>query len=263
MSITLTTWQSLAQIYGILSCESFRILCLPFAKEDIRILFCCLLIAGCGLFPIMRIAFLLLTCLACFCCNSFAESRTWTNSAGKTIEGEYVRATDKDVSVKLTSGKIVKLPLASLSQEDQDFVKQEQETAKSEAVAEERAKLSFKWSKKLDAALKDAKEYDLPVMVLFTGTSWCPYCVKLENEVLSKSEFKRLAGGKMLAVKYECPTPGGYTPEGKKKAQQFKIKGVPHYVILNKDGKVIGDGGYHKGITPKELVEKISQAAGK
>ncbi len=211
----------------------------------------------------MKTAFLLLTCMLYLCGSSFAESRTWTNTAGKTLEGEFVRSTDKEVSLKMASGKIVKLPLASLSQEDQDFVKQAVDESKAASAAEERANLSFKWAKKLDAALKDAKEYDLPVMVLFTGASWCPWCVKLEEEVLSKSEFKKLAGGKMLAVKYECPSPGAYSAEGKKNAKTYNIKGVPHYVILDKDGKVIGGGGYTKGISPKSLVDKITKAAGK
>lgn len=193
---------------------------------------------------------------------AFAESRTWTNSEGKTLEGEYVRATEKEVYVKLPTGKTVKLALNTLSQDDKDFTQKtmEQETADKDAkkAEEQKARLSFKWSKKMDVTMKEAKEYDLPVMVLFTGSSWCGYCVKLEEEVLSQPEFKKLASGKMLGIKYECGSPGDYSSEGKKKAKEFGIGGVPSYIILDKDGKKIGQGGYHKGITPKEVVDKIT-----
>lgn len=215
----------------------------------------------------MKTVFLILSCMVLTCTAAFSESRTWTNNLGKTLEGEFVKATDKEVSVKLNSGKTVKLPLASLSEDDQAFIKQvvEENQAKetAEAAEEQKSKLSFKWSKKMDSALKDAQEYDLPVLVLFTGAKWCGWCVKLEEEVLSKTEFKRLAGGKMLGVKYECPSPGEYSAEGKKKAKEFGIRGVPHYVILDKDGKKIGDGGYNAGISPQSLVDKVTKCAAK
>ena len=213
----------------------------------------------------MKATLTLLTCAVLACSAAFAESRTWTNSEGKTLDGEYVRSTDKEVQVKLGNGKTVKLVLGTLSQDDQDFVKKtvEEEKAKAEAAAAEkgRAKLSFKWAKKMEPVMKEAQEYDLPVIVLFTGASWCGWCVKLEEEVLSKPEFKKLASGKMLGVKYECGSPGDYSSEGKKKAKELGIRGVPHYVILDKDGKKIGDGGYTKGISPKSLVEKVTGAA--
>lgn len=196
---------------------------------------------------------------------AFAESRTWTNSEGKTLEGEYVRATEKEVYVKLSTGKTVKLVLDTLSKDDQDFTKKtlEQENADKDAkkAEEQKAKLSFKWSKKMDTTMKEAQEYDLPVMVLFTGSSWCGYCVKLEEEVLSQPEFKKLASGKMLGIKYECGSPGDYSSEGKKKAKEFGIGGVPSYIILDKDGKKIGQGGYSKGITPKDVVNKVTGGA--
>lgn len=212
--------------------------------------------------------FLSLVLLLTFACvTGLAETRTWTNTSGKTLEGEYVRSDSKEVRLKLKNGSTPVIKIESLSQEDQDFIKKCEEEAKAKnaeadakKAAEQKSKISFKWGKKMEIALKDATEYDLPIIVLFTGASWCGYCVKLEEEVLSLPEFKKLASGKMLGVKYECPSPGDYSSEGKKKAKEYKITGVPHYIILDKDGKVLGRGGYHKGMTPKELVDKVTNS---
>ena len=223
----------------------------------------------------MKNFYLFLSCILLSGLCAFGESRTWTNTKGKTLEGEFVKATKTTVSVKLDSGKTVRIKIKDLSEEDQAFVAQAQEEAEAakeaqndeeddEAKSSSKKSSSFRWAKRLNSTLEKAKEEDLPVMVLFTGTSWCGFCVKLEDEVLSKREFKRLASGKMLGVKYECPSAGKYeTAEGDKMAKKYNVRGVPHYIILNKDGEQIGSGGYHSGITPKSLVDSITKAAKK
>ncbi len=54
-----------------------------------------------------------------------AEARTWTQSAsGKKIEADFVRL-DGDQVVLSMNGRMAQVPLAQLSAEDQDFVKQQ------------------------------------------------------------------------------------------------------------------------------------------
>ena len=53
-----------------------------------------------------------------------AESREWRNHAGKTIEGEYIRSTATKVTIKRDmDGKTFSIPIASLSMNDQAFVR--------------------------------------------------------------------------------------------------------------------------------------------
>lgn len=49
-------------------------------------------------------------------------ARTWTSSDGKTLEGDFVSGDERQVVVKLPSGKQVTVPLARLSQADLAFV---------------------------------------------------------------------------------------------------------------------------------------------
>ena len=51
-----------------------------------------------------------------------SDARLWTDTQGRTIEGELESATTKDVTVVLKSGKKVVIPLARLSQGDRFYV---------------------------------------------------------------------------------------------------------------------------------------------
>ena len=68
--------------------------------------------------------------------TSFVQARTWTEaSSGRTLTGDFVKATDTTVTVRLANGSTTDLPLARLSEADQTFVK---EQAKPAAKPEEK-----------------------------------------------------------------------------------------------------------------------------
>ena len=49
------------------------------------------------------------------------------------------------------------------------------------------------WGTDYDAALARAAKEKRPVLALFTGSDWCPYCVQLEKKVLKDSSFQKFA----------------------------------------------------------------------
>ena len=59
-----------------------------------------------------------------------AELRTWTAVNGKKVEAEFVSNSDGQVSLKMKSGKVFKVPLNKLSKADQDFLKAKSSPAK-------------------------------------------------------------------------------------------------------------------------------------
>ena len=63
--------------------------------------------------------------------------------------------------------------------------------------------MKFRWGKSQKSAQQQSEETGLPIVLLFTGASWCGYCVKLEKEVLSKKEFKQGMDGVAIGVKFE------------------------------------------------------------
>lgn len=66
-----------------------------------------LLVAACFLYPLL----------------TGADGRTFTNSAGKQIEAELIAVDDGSAVLKLSNGRSAKVPLASLSEEDQAYAK--------------------------------------------------------------------------------------------------------------------------------------------
>lgn len=65
--------------------------------------------------------------LACILLTLVANARTWTDTAGKTLEAEFVKMDGANVVLKI-KGKDVPVPLTRLSQADQDFLKNQPAT---------------------------------------------------------------------------------------------------------------------------------------
>ncbi|HKL22686.1 MAG TPA: thioredoxin family protein, partial [Tichowtungia sp.] len=49
------------------------------------------------------------------------------------------------------------------------------------------------WLTDFEEAKKQAAEKNVPILVDFSGSDWCGWCIKLDNEVFSQDEFKDYA----------------------------------------------------------------------
>ena len=128
------------------------------------------------------------------------------------------------------------------------------------AKAAKAAKVKFRWGKSLKSAQKQAAETGLPIVLLFTGTSWCGFCVKLEKEILSKKDFKQGMDGVAIGVKFEF---GSSDFSKSKEAKTYNITGVPAMVVVDAEGKELGRTGYVPGRTPAQYVEFFKKYAPK
>ena len=135
-----------------------------------------------------------------------------------------------------------------------------QKVKEAAAKAAKAAKVKFRWGKSLKSAQKQAEETGLPIVLLFTGTSWCGYCIKLEKEILSKKEFKQGMDGVAIGVKFEF---GSSDFSKSKEAKTYRITGVPAMVVVDAEGKELGRTGYIPGQTPVQYVEFFKKYAPK
>lgn len=194
-----------------------------------------------------------------------AEFRNWTNSEGVKIDAEWVKTEQDSVTLRMRSGKTSAVPLSKLSTADQDFAKK-QTSASSDVkpAANATADRKAKWLTKMDKAQAESKETGLPILVLFTGTKWCPYCIKLEKAVFSESEFKKFADQKLVLLLLDFG-PGGETSNRKDQelAKQYNVKGFPTYFLVDSSGKTLAQGGYHDGITPASFDKWVDASAPK
>ena len=99
----------------------------------------------------------------------------------------------------------------------------------------------------LDAAIADAAKNDKLVFACFSGSDWCPWCQKLDEEVLSKPEFAAATNDFNL-VYIDLPRKDIPNKERNKAfCEKYKVRGFPSVLILGPDGKKLDETGYQRG----------------
>lgn len=89
------------------------------------------------------------------------------------------------------------------------------------------------------------------VLMDFTGSDWCGWCVKLKNEVFDTPEFTAWAKDKVVLLEVDFPRKKEQSAEAKKAnrelAEIYKIEGYPTIIIADAAGKELGRLGYQQG----------------
>ena len=108
------------------------------------------------------------------------------------------------------------------------------------------------WLTNFDEALNLSKSTSKPIVLFFTGSDWCGWCIKLEKESLDTPEFARAVGDKFIFVKLDFPVNSTLPPQiaaqNKQLQKKYNVSGFPSLIIL--DGKQqtkIGATGYRPG----------------
>ena len=107
------------------------------------------------------------------------------------------------------------------------------------------------WLTDVPKAVAQAKAEKKLVVLDFTGSDWCIWCKKLHSEVFSKPEFAEYAKKNLVLVEVDFPR-GKKQSDALKKANgelqaKYKIEGYPTIIVLNAEGKKVGETGYVDG----------------
>ena len=107
------------------------------------------------------------------------------------------------------------------------------------------------WLTDLSKAQAEAKAQHRLLLLDFTGSDWCIWCKKLDAEVFKQPEFESYAKEHLVLLTVDFPRKTAVAPEVKKQneelAEKFGIEGFPTIVVLNGDGKQVGELGYEPG----------------
>ena len=107
------------------------------------------------------------------------------------------------------------------------------------------------WLTDLPKAQAQAKTEKKLVMLDFTGSDWCGWCIKLHKEVFSTPEFAEYAKKNLVLVEVDFPNKKKQTTELKAAnqalQQKYKIQGYPTIIVLDGEGKKVGQLGYMPG----------------
>jgi protein disulfide-isomerase len=120
----------------------------------------------------------------------------------------------------------------------------------------------LEWQTDLAKAQTQAKTEKKLVMLDFTGSDWCGWCIKLKKEVFSKPEFAEYAKKNLVAVEVDFPHKKQLSAAQKKAngelAKKYSIRGFPTVIVLDSDGEQIGKLGYHPG-GPQAFIAQLEK----
>ena len=118
---------------------------------------------------------------------------------------------------------------------------------------------ALEWLTDLPTALARAKKENKAVLLDFTGSDWCGWCMKLKKEVFDQFDFAVYANANLVMVEVDFPR---HKPQSLQQikansalAAKYNIQGYPTIILLNADGQQIGDTGYVPGGTTAFIAE--------
>jgi thioredoxin-related protein len=107
------------------------------------------------------------------------------------------------------------------------------------------------WQTDFEKAKAEATKEGKFILVDFSGSDWCGWCIKLENEVFSKTDFKKYAKDNLVLMLADFPKkktlPKQESAQNQALRSEFKVRGYPTVVLLLPDGTEVARTGYKEG----------------
>ena len=107
------------------------------------------------------------------------------------------------------------------------------------------------WLSDFRQAQAEAKASKKLLLLNFTGSDWCGWCIRLEREVFSRPEFQEYAKENLVLMAVDFPRAKPLSADVRKQneelAQKYSIQGFPTIVVLNGEGKQVAELGYEPG----------------
>lgn len=127
---------------------------------------------------------------------------------------------------------------------------QNESSAKPE-VAQNAEKQELKWTTDFEAASAEAKQTGKYMLLDFSGSDWCSWCLKLDAEVFQKKAFYDYATENLVCVLLDFPRgksqPEELKAQNNKLMKRYSVRGFPTVVILNPDAELVDITGYRRG----------------
>ncbi len=126
------------------------------------------------------------------------------------------------------------------------------------------------WETDLNKAIALSYETKKPIMLFFTGSDWCGWCIRLQNEVFRTETFSNWAKENVILVELDFPRkkeqPQTIKDQNRQLQQMFAVQGYPtcHFVMPtpSDDGRInlapLGQNGYMAG-GPDAWIAKVSE----
>lgn len=119
------------------------------------------------------------------------------------------------------------------------------------------------WLTDIDAAKKTAAESKKDLLIDFTGSDWCGWCIKLNDEVFKHDAFKAGVKDSFVLVEIDFPREKGKLSEDARKrntelGEKYAVQGYPTILLCDAEGKPFAATGYEKG-GPEKYVDHLNE----
>ena len=124
------------------------------------------------------------------------------------------------------------------------------------------------WSSDFEAAKKQAAESKKDLLIDFTGSDWCGWCIKLNDEVFKHDAFKAGVKDSFVLVELDFPKDKSKLSEetqkqNKELGEKYAVQGYPTILLCDADGRPYAATGYQKGGPEKYVATSMNCAAKK
>lgn len=124
--------------------------------------------------------------------------------------------------------------------------------------------LAQDWQTDFLKAKEIATKENRPIVLVFQGSDWCAPCIKLDRQIWSTDSFKNYAKDNFVLLQADFPRkkknalPKIQADANAELAEIYNKSGVfPFVVVLDREGKVLGQTGYKK-ITPEAYIKELN-----
>ena len=124
------------------------------------------------------------------------------------------------------------------------------------------------WGEDFAAAKEEAKKDGKLLLLAFSGSDWCGWCIKMDKEIYSQKEFVSKAKKNFVLVMIDNPQNKEILSklaqrQNRDLTKQFDVHGYPSTIIARPSGEVVHRfGGYQRGGVDAFL-EKLEAVAKK
>jgi thioredoxin-related protein len=119
------------------------------------------------------------------------------------------------------------------------------------------------WTSDFEAAKKEAADSKKDLLIDFTGSDWCGWCIKLNKEVFSHEPFKVGVKDKFVLVELDYPKDKSKLSDATLKqneelGKKYQVAGYPTILLCDAGGKPYAATGYRPG-GPEEYVKQLDE----
>ncbi|GAA5495890.1 hypothetical protein Rhal01_02071 [Rubritalea halochordaticola] len=123
------------------------------------------------------------------------------------------------------------------------------------------------WSDDFAASKKQAAEQKKDLLIDFTGSDWCGWCIRLSKEVFKHDAFNEGVKDSFVLVELDYPRDKSKLSEetqeqNAKLQQQYGITGFPTILLCDAEGKPYAKTGYKPG-GPEKYVTHLDELRAK